>query len=375
MLIEPTPALPPSRNGRARLLTVVLVPAILLVAVVGGASLSGSVDAGLIEPSATPRPLADATFSAPSTGPAPVEPDVDAAGFPSRMLGLSTRTVSELVRSRRDGSVDDALHAVRGYLTVVPGTDDCFIGDSTSSTLPMIQAVGCRREVILSQTDEPLLAWARGGVVWLDENGPEHLHIPVFQAVSLGSLETLVIDRPPIELDGGEDPVQVTPILPHPVVVLGRYDDPRVADPRTNAEHVNETFTLERVAWVAGVLEEPPPTQLVAPPSGALAIEGIRARVSEALPSGTVVLSHAYLALGQLARVDATAAGRARSGLDALGAASDDDVAVWRVRVMVRDGNPVDTLAGDTIPRRLGWAVLTAAGTVLDLAVDGFSPD
>jgi hypothetical protein len=376
VLIEPTPALPPSRAGRSRLLTAILVPAVLLVGVVGVGALTDGDDAAAESPSGSPAPLAEATPATQPTGAsAPIDPAVEAARFPSRVLGLSTRSVSELVGRRRGGSVDDALHAARGYLTVRPGTEDCFIGDSTGSTLPMIQAVGCRREVILSLTDEPLLAWAGGGVVWLDEDGPEHLHIPVFQGVSLGSLETLVTDRPPVVVGGGEDAAEVTPILPRPVVILGRYDDPRVADPRTNAEHVNETFTLERVAWASDAIEEPPPIQLVAPPDGALAIEAVRARVSEALPSGTVVLSHAYLPLGQLARVDPTAAGGARSGLEALDAAAGDDAAVWYVRVMVRDGNPVDTLAGDTIPRRLGWVVLTADGTVLDLAVDGFSPD
>lgn len=374
MLIEPTPALPPSHNGRARLLTAILVPVVLLVGVVGAGTLTRGVGAEAVEPSGSPTEVPDtaarATFTPPAKGPPPLDPS---AGFPSRAVGLTTRTVSELAGRRRGGSVDDALHAARGYLTVVPGTEDCFIGDSTGSTLPMIQAVGCRREVLLSQTDEPLLAWADGGVVWLDEGGAEHLHIPVFQAVSLGSLETLVTDRPPT--GPGDDGVRMTPTLPRPVVILGRYDDPRVADPRSNAEHVNETFTLERVVWAAGIFEQPPPIQLVAPPVGALAIEAIRARVSETLPSGTVVLSHAYLPIGQLARVNPAAAGGARAGLSGLDAAAGDTAAVWYVRVMVRDGNPVDTLAGDTIPRRLGWIVLIADGTVLQLSVDGFTPD
>lgn len=380
MLIEPTPALPPSRGGRARLVTAILVPAVLLGGVVGVGALTRDAEAGPGDPSRPPIAATDqlpgASLAAPSIGPAPVIVDLD---VPSRALGLPTRTVSELLGRRRGGSVDDALHAAGGWLTVRPGTEDCFIGDSTGATLPMIQAVGCRREVILAGTPEPILAWADEEVVWLggggDARDPEHLHIPVFHGVSLASLEPLVSSRPPVDAAGlAGDPSTPTPIEPVPVVIVGRFDDPRVADPRSNADHVNEVFTLERVVWSAGALEEQPAIGLVAPPPGAVPIEDIRARVSGALPSGTIVLNHVYLPLGQLTRVDAAAAGGARTGLHALGVAPGDEAAVWYVRVMVRDGNPVDTLAGDTIPRRLGWVVMTADGTVLQLAIDGFSP-
>lgn len=384
MLIEPTPALPPSRGGRARLVTTILVPAVLLGGIVGVGALTRGAEAGPAGPADPSRPpaaatdqLPDLSLAAPSIGPAPVVADLD---VPSRALGLPTRTVSELLSRRRGGAVDDALHAAGGWLTVRPGTEDCFIGDSTGATLPMIKAVGCRREVILAQTADPLLAWVGDEVVWLGGSGdtlaPDHLHIPVFHGVSLASLELLASSRPPIDAAGlAGDPSTMTPIEPVPVVIVGRFDDPRVADPRSNADHVNEIFTLERIVWSAGALEEQPPIQLVAPPAGAVPIEDIRARVSGALPSGTIVLNHVYLPLGQLTKVDAAAAGGARLALQKMGSPSGDEAAVWYVRVMVRDGNPVDTLAGDTIPRRLGWVVSTADGIVLQQAIDGSSRD
>jgi hypothetical protein len=102
-----------------------------------------------------------------------------------------------------------------------------------------------------------------------------------------------------------------------------------------------------------------------------LPIEEVRERVSAALPSGTVVLGHSFLGLDDLAEVDPTASGLAKAGLAAEGLEVARFSGVWYVRVMVRDGNPVDTLAGDAVPRRLAWVVLAADGTVLGQAIDG----
>ena len=372
MLIEPTPALPPSRSGRARLLAAIVLPAMLLVGVVGVGALTRDVEAGPV--ASTRAPVAVASLPpAPSVEP---EPTVGAMTFPARILGLPTRTVADLLARRRAGDLGDELQVVIGYLTVRPGTTDCFIGDSTGATLPMIQSVGCRRGVLLAETDEPLLAWSKGEVVWRDVADGAHLHVPVFAGVSLADLEVLVTERAPLNNDGAPaDAARVTPILPRAVVVIGRFGDPRVADPRTNAAHVNETFTLERVVRAGADRQDQAVIQLVAPPRGALAIEDLRAHVSAQLPSGTIVLSHAFIPLDQLASLDAAASGAARDALGAAGVTLDEVKGVWYVRVMVRDENPVDTRAGEAVPRRLGWVNLTADGALLGAAIDGISYD
>jgi hypothetical protein len=373
VLIEPTPALPPSRRGgRARLLTAVVAPALVLVLVVG----AGTLGAQPMPPDPSPVPARSREAIAPSPdAPAPTPLDLRAA-FPSRVLGLAPRSVADLLDLRRAAALGDELQAVLGYVTVRPGTSDCFIGDETGATLPMVQATGCRREVMLADTDTPLLGWSNGEVTWLGPAGPEHLHAPVFPGVSLADLEILVAQRPPTTIDGTAGAGDVpAPIVPVPALVIGRFDDPRVADPRSSVRHVNETFVVERVAWADGIFQDHAAIVLARPAAEMLAIEGVRARVSATLPSGTVVLSHSFLGLEQLAQVDATASGVVRTGVSSANGEPGEVSGVWYVRVMVRDGNPVDTLAGDTVPRRLAWVVLAVDGTVLGQAIDGFSPD
>jgi hypothetical protein len=376
VLIEPTPALPPSRRGgRARLVAAVVAPALVLVVVVGAGTLGAS--PASTDPSERPAALASPAAVAPSVAPTgAVAPDAPAAdvlgGFPARVLGLPARTVADLLDLRRAGALGDELQAVLGYVTVRPGTRDCFIGDETGATLPMVQATGCRREIVVSDADEPLLGWTDGEVAWLGQIGQGHLHAPVFPGVSLADLEILVAQRPPTTSDGvagaGGEPA---PIAPAPALVIGRFDDPRVADPRSSVRHVNETFMVERVAWASGSWQEQPAVVLARPAAEMLPIEEVRARVSAALPSGTVVLGHSFLGLDDLAEVDPTASGLAKAGLAAEGLEVARFSGVWYVRVMVRDGNPVDTLAGDAVPRRLAWVVLAADGTVLGQAIDG----
>jgi hypothetical protein len=374
VLIEPTSALPPpTRSGRWRLLLAVVAPAVLLAGVIGAGTLAvdGAADGAATGPSASPR----AAGPLPSPGPPssvgsrpPGSVDL-AASFPARVQGLPTRTVSDLLERRRDGSLDDALQAVIGYLTVQPGTFDCFWGDETGATLPMVQAVGCRREVVLGETADPVLGWAGGEVIWLARPGPAHLHAPVFHGISLGSFEPLVSARAPTSAStgGGLEPV---PIRPEPVLLIGRFGDPRVADPPTNSDHRNETFTLERLVRSVDGLEERPAIQLITPPSGSAPIEVLRAAVAAESP-GSVILSHAFLELRQLDDLDAVASDAARNALAGPGVTTDERSGVWYVRVMVRDGQPVAALAGDRLPRRLGWVVLRADGTVLGSALDG----
>jgi hypothetical protein len=87
------------------------------------------------------------------------------------------------------------------------------------------------------------------------------------------------------------------------------------------------------------------------------------------LPGGAVVLGQALVDLAELGRIDPTAAGRARAELERVGRATTTTTTLWFVRMMIRDGLPVDTLAGDTAPRRVGWVVMTLDGAVLATAL------
>jgi hypothetical protein len=373
VLIEPTPALPPpTRGGRWRLLLAVVAPAVLLAGVIGAGTLAvdGATDRAAPDPSASPiAALAPPPSPTPAEeSPAPGTVDL-AAAFPARVQGLPTRTVSDVLERRRDGSLDDALQAVMGYLTVQPGTFDCFWGDETGATLPMVQAVGCRREVVLAETADPVLGWSGSEVVWLARPGPAHLHAPVFHGVSLGSFEPLVSARPPMSASVGDDGLEPAPIRPEPVLLIGRFGDPRVADPRTNSDHRSETFALERLVRSVDGLEERPAIRLITPPSGSAPIEVVRASVA-AESRGSVILSHAFLELRQLADLDLGARDAARTALERAGVTTDERSGVWYVRVMVRDGQPVAALAGDRLPRRLGWVVLGADGSVLASALE-----
>jgi len=321
MLIEPTPALPPSRGGRARLLAAIAAPLMLLVAAVGSGTVGQALapDAPAIDSLAS---VAVPTVLATPTGTA------DPQAFPSRMLGLPTRTVEATLELRRAGRIGDEVVAIRGWLTLSPAPAEC-----------RVQPEGlCARRTIL--TDVPDTVSMRGTV---------HLHPTALPGVGL------------------PDPGDRSPV-PFPVVLLGRFDDPRLADPRTRPRHPNEAFALERVAWAVGIHAQ---VRVVA--GSAKAWEGLDARavraiVSAALPSGTVVLSQAVVDIDMLKRLDPTASGLARREADQRGL--ELPAAAWYVRVMIRDGPPVDTLAGDTAPRRIGFAVVTVDGTVLAAAAE-----
>lgn len=319
----------------------VAAPLLLLVVAVGsgaagralapdaaaGASLPSDPAPAVAAPDASEDPMVEAT------------PEADPVAFPSRILGLPTRTVEATLDLRRAGRIGDEVVAVRGWLTIAPAPTDCQV----------LPEGLCTRPTILADTADPILVRLQGGVDWGGPRGTIHLH--------------------PLALPGvGLPDVSDQELVPFPVVVIGRFDDPRLADPRTRPRHPNQAFAMERLAWAGGdrlsvrvVLGAP---QV----NGGLDARAVRELVSEALPSGTVVLAQALVPLDTVKRLDPTASGLARNEADRRGLELPE--AVWYVRVMVRDGPPVDTLAGDTAPRRIGFAVVTVNGTVLAAKVE-----
>lgn len=335
MLVEPTPALPPARAGRARLLVAIAAPIAILLATVASGSLGR--DGAAPDASATSRPAAALPSAAAGPSPSgPVGPSPTASAkpvaFPPRLLGLTTRTVEQTLERRRADLVGDEMIAIKGWLTIQPDPTDCDLAPVEL----------CIRSTLLADTHEQLLVRLHGSIEWAGPREMFHLHPAVMPGVRLPDI-------------GDQE------LVPIPVVLLGRFDDPRLADPRTSFRHPNEALAIERVVTAAS-WELPAFVRDAGATGETLDSADIRARVSAALPSGTVVLSHAFVALSTLSRIDAEAAGRARAALQ-LG--DGDDPSVWYVRLMVRDGNPVDTLAGDTAPRRVGWSVLAANGAIL----------
>lgn len=341
MLVEPTPALPPARAGRARLLVAIAAPIAILLATVA----SGSLGRDPAEPGAPSSPRSGVVLPSPAASPAPslrADPSPSASpepvAFPPRLLGLHTRTVEQTLERRRAGLVGDEMVAIKGWLTIQPDPTDCV--------LDPIEL--CIRPTLLADTHEQLLVRLHGSIEWAGPREMFHLHPAVMPGVRLPDI-------------GDQE------LVPIAVVLLGRFDDPRLADPRTSFRHPNEAFAIERVVTAAS-WELPAFVRDAGAIGDTLDSADIRARVSAALPGGTVVLSHGFVALSTLSRIDAEAAGRARRALQLT---DGDDPSVWYVRLMVRDGNPVDTLAGDTAPRRVGWSVLAANGEILASGIDG----
>ncbi len=329
-------------------------PVLLLVAVIGVGALGARDDDSASEPVTTRVPAEVQPTPSPEASGLARPP-----AFPVRVLGLRTRTVADALERRRSGVTGDEIIAVQGFATVHPTPSDCFIVDDAPT---IADSLACRREVIVADGPDAFLAWSDGVVDWVMSEGVTHLHASSFPVVSLVDLEAHAVTSPPPTSPTGDDPV-IAPIPSVPVVVLGRFDDPRLADPRSSARHPNEAFVIERIVWVDDVWQTRPTVRFVRPLDGEIAIGQVRATTSRALPSGTVILSHSIADLEVLARLDPTAAALVRPGADRLGIA--EPAAVWYVRVMIRGAPPVDTLAGDTTPRHLAWAVMTADGTLL----------
>lgn len=358
MLIEPTPAIPPSSGRRARLVVAAAAPVLLLVAVIAVGALGSRDGDTAVDPGASDSPPAGLP-GASTTASEPTDEPSGPPAFPSRTLGLPTRTVAETLERRRAGRTGDEIIAIQGFATVHPTPTDCFIVDDAPT---IAGALACRREVIVADVPEAFLAWSDGAVDRVMSDDVTHLHAASFPVVSLVDLEAHAMAAPPSVSPTGDDPV-IAPIPSVPVVVLGRFDDPRLADPRSNTRHPNEGFVIERIVWVDDVWQPRPAVRFVAPTDDEIAIADVRAITSGALPSGTVILSHSIASLDVLARLDPTAVGVVRSGAARLDL--DEPRAVWYVRVMVRGAPPVDTLAGDTTPRQLAWAVITQNGILL----------
>lgn len=226
MIIEPVPTSPRGSLGRLRRLLGVVMAPVLLVGVVG-LGLAGR-DGEPAGRAATPPPGAIPGTAAPTGAIDALAPDGPAsrptAAFPTRILGSDVLTPTEALTARRADT--GAALFVSGWLTMGPLHPSC--------AEPMYRPRGalCHRTSVLAE--HPAGPGEDGGWSTL---GP-HLH-PEFP--------------PGVRLPPGVGRFSPEPMgEPVPVVVLGRYGDPRAAPCDPSRSRCRPAFVVERVVWTNG---------------------------------------------------------------------------------------------------------------------------
>ena len=139
---ETIQSLAPDERSRARRLALTMLPAIVLLAVIGAAVFGGGRSAddpsNSQPPTATPaEPVVEAS----------VGPDVEAlraAGFPARALGLPVHSVARTMALRAGGEIQDDVVAVAGWLSVPP-EPECGLDVAADIDGPYGIGADCRR--------------------------------------------------------------------------------------------------------------------------------------------------------------------------------------------------------------------------------------
>ena len=326
--IEPVRSLTLDRGSRARTFLVALVPAFVLIAVIGAAIFGSGrstnkreleADQNVESPgSAAPRPQ-------PSD--APDVAGLREAGFPTRALGLPVHSVARLLELHDDGEIRGDVVAVAGWLSVPP---DPACGVDEIDDRPGLYGTGasCRRESILAGDAEPVVAVRSGSVREL-RTAPTLLRPVGLPGPSLSSIAARQIA-----------PDRV--VLPERAIVLGRFADPRLEECQGSSTACVSAFAIERVVWVDGSwrLRRPLlyPSEVEPAPSGQVRWP----TVDRAIRRGAIILSETIVSRDDLATVDPAA-----------DAATPRDVStVWYVRALLR-ARGIDNPVGE-----VGWAVI-----------------
>jgi hypothetical protein len=334
-----------SRGRRPDALTV-LLPTLALAAVVA-TGLWGA------------KPASDVPTSPGSSGSLPGRPSASAAGtpvsgdeilprdeasvgagpaFPDRALGLPVRTAADAHAAAHGGGIEGRLVAVRGWLTVSPSQRDC-----SPRIDPAVAWNGlCARDALLSDSPEPLLAARGDGITWVGMPAAR-LHVRVHPGTSLAALAS----EPPSSIEAA--------VVPVPVVVVGRFHDPRlahacVAVPR----HCRNTFAVERLMWVDGTWTRRMAVQDPDVPDGEHSTLA-RMIFQDSLRDAGVVLGEALVSRDRLASIDAIADAQVPPAITG---------PVWYMRVVVRRPWHVQGVA-----EMVHWLVVDhASGKVVAIA-------
>ena len=326
--IEPVRPLTLDRRSRARTFLVALLPAFVLIAVIGAAIFGsgGSSD----EPNLQADGNDEAPISAAPQLLASEAPDVAGlreAGFPTRALGLPVHSVARTLELHEDGHIQSDVVAVAGWLSVPP---DPACGLDVIDDRPGLYGTGasCRRETILAGDAEPVVAARSGSLRHLRE-APVALRPVGLPGPSLASIAARQIA-----------PDQV--VLPERAIVLGRFADPRLEECQGTSTGCASAFAIERVVWADGSwrLRRPLlfPSVVEPAPSGQVRWP----TVDRAIRRGAIILSETIVSREDLGAVDPAA-----------DAATPRDVGtVWYVRALLR-GRGLDDPVGE-----VGWAVI-----------------
>lgn len=307
MIIEPVPTTPRGPLSRIqRLLGVVMAPVLLVGAV--GLGLAGRDDGATGDTASPPAALTDP--AEPTGGIDALSPQAPAelatADFPTRILGSDVLTPSEARAAQRADA--GAVLFVSGWLTMGALHPDC------GERLYRPSGALCQRTSVLAE--HPVAPPDGEGEGGWSALGP-HLH-PEFP--------------PGVRLPPGVGRFAPEPRgEPVPVVLLGRYGDPRAAPCDPAEGRCRAAFVVERVVWTNGErfgwtttidagleldLSEEPWRQY-------------RDAAREHLADVTLISMSALIAPASLARVDAEAA----TVLDAHFATTGEPAAhVWYVR-------------------------------------------
>jgi hypothetical protein len=320
--VQPVQSLTPRGQSRARTLATAMLPVVLLGGVIG----FGILGQGQGEPDGPERRADSEESTRPgrSDGPGPSGPaalEGGAAGFPQQALDLPVRSVDETLRLRAGRSIGDEPVAVAGWLTILP--DPVCLADGRHS--PAV----CPRNTVLLAEETPILTYAAGDLR-LTRDVDAELHPQAMPGVPLEAVASV---------QGANGERVFTPV---PVVIVGRFEDPRL---------LAGGFAIERIIWIDGQWRLRRPVRHPAVADHQLSGKVRWPIVNEAIDRGGVILSELVAPREDLARID-PAADRA----------VDEDVrgAVWYVRAMLRPRS-----FGDT-PREVGWAVIEdATGMVL----------
>jgi hypothetical protein len=357
MLIEPTPAVPPSRGGRLRLFVSASVPLVGLLAVVATGVLAGNADhAG----TATGRTAAQAAGGAVARDErvqvaARDDAAVVRAAFPPRVLGLPVLDLARARDLRADGTVGDGLVALRGYLTARPRLRGCL-----GAGQPAVDAALCRRDTILTDDPAPLLAWKGGAVRWVGTRPGLHLHPQALPGVTLAPLDAALDASVGAGSTPGAGAPPDAPIRPIAAVVIGRFDDPRLVGRSSGGRDHSEAFAIERLVWADGRWQDRGIARSAPRRDDELDQREIRAIVNDRLSTGAVILSQSIVDPASLAPLQPDAR-------EAIGVPGSVAPPVWYVRTMIRLSGPPTLFdpPDAAIRRQVAWLVIGADGSVL----------
>jgi hypothetical protein len=310
-------------SSRGRLGLAVPVVALLLVA---GAAWAGTAVRRAPIPEDAAPPSAATRIGVVARGPAAGRAAA-AFGFPGLALGLPVRTGAEL-------DADRARRAIAGELVVVAGI-------LKSEPLPMncpairltLSRTFCLRLAALFAVSEPGLENATAGTAPPGPIVPGHL-LP-------GT------GIPPVLASATE--LEPPPTRYIPVVLAGRFEDPRAPACGTGQQWCREDFVVEQVVWVDGVWLGP---EMVRDPAIAEPIDPAAASRAAAIAGpvpgrSRVILGQALVRPELLALMDPIAAT----------AAANTHGGVWYIR-------SIATVQPGERPQ-VGWVVIDATTDVV----------